>query len=60
MKNLLAGKIFILDSYKIDEFRKKLNKSKKINLINKYGLDISDFFVIKRTQWLNEIGSWIT
>ena len=60
MKNLLAGKIFILDSYKIDEFRKKLNKSKKINLINKYGLDISDFFVIKRTQWLNELGSWIT
>ena len=60
MKNLLAGKIFILDSYKIDEFRKKLNKSKKINLINKYRLDISDFFVIKRTQWLNELGSWIT
>ena len=60
MKNLLAGKIFILDSYKIDEFRKKLNKIKKINLINKYGLDISDFFVIKRTQWLNELGSWIT
>jgi hypothetical protein len=60
LSNLNIWDFSISKAAVIDEFRKKLNKSKKINLINKYGLDISDFFVIKRTQWLNELGSWIT
>ena len=59
MTNLLAGKIFILDLYKINEFRKKLNKSENVNLINRYGLGVISLSY-GGPGWLNELGSWIT